>query len=139
MDIKPFPNKQAIRLKKYDYNSPGTYFITICTKNRKNLLSEIRVGTGVLDRPQNELTSLGKIADKQLSFMSHFYDNISVDKYVIMPNHIYLLLTIKNRQTDGRGRPSLRTHLFQISSVPSNDFATKNMVVISGKNVHMTT
>lgn len=109
MDIKPFPNKQAIRLKNYDYSSPGTYFVTICTENRKNLLSEIRVGTGVLDRPQNELTSLGKIADKQLSFMSHFYDNISVDKYVIMPNHIHLLLTIK-KSADGRSRTPVPTN-----------------------------
>lgn len=54
MDIKPFPNKQAIRLKDYDYSSPGTYFVTICTENRKNLLSEIRVGTGV---PTNSLVS----------------------------------------------------------------------------------
>ena len=42
MDIKPFPNKQAIRLKNYDYSSPGTYFVTICTENRKNLLSEMK-------------------------------------------------------------------------------------------------
>ncbi len=114
MDKTPLPDKHAIRLKNYDYNSPGTYFITICTKNRKQILSEIRVGTGVLDRPKNELTSYGKIADKQLSFMSDFYDNISVDKYVIMPNHIHILLTIKSSPSGRSGTP-----------VPTNSLVSK--------------
>lgn len=71
-------------------------------------MSAIRVGTGVLDRPENELKEYGQIADKQLQFMSDFYENISLDKYVIMPNHIHLLLTIKalpNGRTVGDARP----------------------------------
>ena len=45
------PKRKSTRLKEYDYSSPGAYFITICTKDRKCLLSEIVVGTGVLDCP----------------------------------------------------------------------------------------
>ncbi len=59
-----------------------------------NLLPDTFVGDGVLDVPQNVLTRYGKIADKYISQMSHFYDNISVDNYVIMPNHIHLLIQI---------------------------------------------
>ena len=109
MDTKHLPNKQPIRLKDYDYNTLGTYFITICTRDRKELLSHIRVGTGVLDRPKNVLTLFGKIADNQLRFMSDFYDNVSVDKYVIMPNHIHLLLTIKPT-SNGRSRTPVPTN-----------------------------
>ena len=43
------PTRKNIRLKNYDYNSVGAYFITICTKNREEILST--VGTGVLDGP----------------------------------------------------------------------------------------
>ena len=33
---KEFPKRKDIRLKNYDYSSPGAYFVTICTENRKN-------------------------------------------------------------------------------------------------------
>ena len=81
---------------------PGAYFITICTKNREKLLSEIVVGTGVLDCPKNILTEHGEIANKQLMIMSNFYDNIKIDKFVIMPNHVHLLVQILHKdKTDG--------------------------------------
>ena len=114
MDKSNLPNKRAIRLKDYDYNSPGTYFITICTKNREEILSHIRVGTGVLDRPQNELTKYGQIASEQLDFMADFYDDIALDKYVIMPNHIHLLLTVKDSLNGRSGTP-----------VPTNSIVAK--------------
>ena len=40
-----FPKRKPIRLKNYDYDSPGSYFITICTENRRNLFwnSELNV------------------------------------------------------------------------------------------------
>ena len=38
-------NRKSIRLKKYDYSQNGMYFITICAKNRKPLLSKIIVNT----------------------------------------------------------------------------------------------
>ena len=43
-------NRKTTRLKKANYSGPGAYFITICTKNRRSILSHI-VGTGVLDGP----------------------------------------------------------------------------------------
>ena len=101
-DNMTLPNRKPTRLKNFDYNTPGAYFITICTKDRKPILSEICVGLGVLDEPENKLTRYGKIADKYLTQMSHFYDHISVDKYVIMPNHVHLLLQIKS--TSGSSR-----------------------------------
>ena len=104
------PNRKTTRLKDYDYSSPGAYFITICTKDRKEILSNI-VGTGVPDGPQNILTQYGKIAEKHILNMTSFYDNLSVDNYVIMPNHIHLLIQI--HYTDIKNGPP-RT------SVPTN-------------------
>ncbi len=51
----PFKNRKSNRLKEYDYNLSGAYFITICTKDRKQMLSKINVGTGVLDCPYENL------------------------------------------------------------------------------------
>jgi len=90
------PKRKSIRLKGYNYNSPGAYFITICVKDRKELLSKIDVGKGVLDCPQNNLTLYGKIAEKHLFKMSNFYENIKIDKFVVMPNHIHMLVRITN-------------------------------------------
>ena len=94
--------RKTTRLKTFNYNFPGTYFITICTQNKEHLLSNVKlsyVGTGVLDGPQAnekvcvELTEYGKIADKYINQLNDFYKNISVDAYIIMPNHIHLLIS----------------------------------------------
>ena len=49
--------------------------------------------------PLIELTYYGKIADKYINQLNDFYDNINVIKYVIMPNHIHLLLQIPDGTT----------------------------------------
>ena len=87
-------NRKNTRLKGGDYNRNQAIFITICTKERKCILSRI-VGTGVLDGPQIELTKCGKIADKYIHQLNDFYDDLSVENYVIMPNHIHILLWVK--------------------------------------------
>ena len=53
------PERKPMRLKEYDYSTPGAYFITICTRERECILSRILVGAGVLDGPRVELSSCG--------------------------------------------------------------------------------
>ena len=96
------PKRKPTRLKEYNYSTPGAYFITICTKDKKELLSKIIVGDGVLDVPKNQLTTYGQIAKKYINQLNEFYNNISVDKYIIMPNHIHMLLSITD--TGGTSR-----------------------------------
>ena len=86
-------DRQKTRLRDYDYNTPGAYFLTICVDKRRCLLSRV-VGTGVLDGPKTELLFHGVIADKYIRQLNDFYPNLSVDSYVIMPNHIHILLRI---------------------------------------------
>ncbi len=64
------------------------------------------VGDGVLDVPKNQLTQYGIIADKYINQMNDFYDYISVDKYVIVPNHIHLLLSITDSGNGTSRTPS---------------------------------
>lgn len=85
--------RKPIRLKNYDYSQNGAYFITICVKDRKHLLSTI-VGADALIRPQNKLSEIGLICDKYINNINIKYDDIMVDKYVIMPNHIHLIVSI---------------------------------------------
>lgn len=41
------PKRKSTRLKEYDYSQNGAYFITICTKDKKQYLGKIIVGDGV--------------------------------------------------------------------------------------------
>ena len=99
------PKRKSPRLQGFDYNKTGAYFITICTVNRRCILSKI-VGTGVLDCPQIELTKYGKIAEKYINQLNDFYDYISIDSYVIMPNHIHIMLFLKE---NGQSRTPVPT------------------------------
>ena len=96
------PKRKPTRLKNYNYNTTGAYFITICAKDRKKILSDIVVGTGVPDCPKTRLLYHGEIVDKYIKQLNNFYNNISVDKYVIMPDHIHLLLSINNDEKNGQ-------------------------------------
>ena len=97
---KQLPKRKSPRLKSFDYSTTGAYFITICTQNRKNILSTI-VGEG---SPLPKLSHYGEIADLWIQKLPEKYHEISVDCYVIMPNHIHLLLSVM--KDDGRGNPS---------------------------------
>ena len=100
------PNRKSTRLKNYDYSQNGYYFITICTHNRKNILCDI-VGGGAYDAPKIILSKCGEIVDKYILSTNNI-PNITVDKYVIMPNHIHLLLFVEN--ANGTPRASSPTN-----------------------------
>ena len=106
MDNNKFPQRKVNRLKDWDYSEKGCYFITICVKDRKCILSTICVGCGVLDAPVVELTKYGHIVDEQIKTMNEIYKNINVQHYVIMPNHIHLLIRIRDDGRSGTPAPT---------------------------------
>ncbi|MBO5939043.1 MAG: hypothetical protein J6Q82_06050 [Clostridia bacterium] len=87
------PKRKDLRLKQYDYSSKGAYFVTICIKNRKRILSDIikPVGVGALDDPQIRLTEIGKITEKYL-LSSENIPGVKIDRYIIMPDHIHIII-----------------------------------------------
>ena len=104
------PKRKPTRWKQFDYNKNGAYFITICTANRKQILSRIVGGDGldapkcdVLDAPESdvpyfpnnvELLPHGEIANKYIRQLDEFYANLRVANYVIMPDHIHIMLFV---------------------------------------------
>ncbi len=101
--------RKEIRLKNYDYSEPGAYFITICTDKRRRILSKI-VGVDVPDDPRVELTAYGKIADKYINQLNNFYENISVEQYVIMPDHIHMILFVREDGSSRTPTPTVKQH-----------------------------
>ncbi len=87
------PKRKPTRLKGYDYSTPGAYFVTMCTHNRKYLFSNI-VGA-IHELPENKLTQYGKYVEQIIEILPERF-NVSIPKYVIMPNHIHLIIEINN-------------------------------------------
>ena len=99
------PKRKHIRLENYDYNAPGYYFITVCTKEKKKILCDIRP-----DGPAGDVlidySGYGRAVREQLEYMTDFYPDIKIDKFVVMPNHIHMILqTVGEKGPDeGVGR-----------------------------------
>ena len=89
---RAFPIRKENRLKDYDYSSCNTYFLTVCTKNKQPFFGNI-VGAPI-GRPYCELSEYGKIVDEAINNIEKKYIGVRLDKYVIMPAHIHLLITI---------------------------------------------
>lgn len=70
------PVRKRLRLVGYDYSKNGAYFLTICIKDRKCILSHV-VGTDDHIGPKLHLTGLGKIVEK---YIAQIIKNISVSQ-----------------------------------------------------------
>lgn len=90
-----YPKRKSIRLQEFDYHA-GAYFVTICTHQRRCIMSRISVGA-FHEAPAASvvLTPIGKIVQEQIDALPSRYPNVSVTHSVVMPNHIHLLLEIR--------------------------------------------
>ena len=84
------PRRKNIRLKDYDYSKEGMYFITICIKNRIELLGKIK-------NNEIKLTKEGVIVEEKIKMIEEIYSNIKIDEYIVMPNHIHIILLINKK------------------------------------------
>ncbi len=100
-----YPKRKRNRLAGYDYSAPGAYFVTVCTHEKRCILGDVAVGEG-LAPPAVRLTSIGRVVESQILALPHRYPSLSVVKYVIMPNHVHLLLTLDKRENTGGASPS---------------------------------
>lgn len=72
-------DRRSIRLKGYDYSQPGAYFVTICVQGSRHLLVPAPVRAMVSHWWQ-------ALPDK--------YPNVSTDAFVLMPNHVHMVILI---------------------------------------------
>lgn len=91
------PSRKSIRLREYDYSSPGAYFVTVCTQDRRCILSDIAVGA-LHEAPAVNLTDAGRCVQRVIEALPSRFPDLSVEKHVIMPNHIHLLVRISSER-----------------------------------------
>ncbi|MBE7021661.1 MAG: hypothetical protein E7414_00335 [Ruminococcaceae bacterium] len=66
------------------------------------------------------LSKYGVILDKYINLMNNKYSHIEIDKYVIMPNHIHLILILDD--SGGGGNPPLQNIIGRLKSYTTNKF-----------------
>lgn len=91
---------ETARCTKWDYSSPGYYFITIITHDRRHLFGEIAAG-------KMRLNQSGEIADDEWHKTGEIRDTVVLDEFDVMPNHIHGIIrllpvdsTIPNKRWD---------------------------------------
>jgi REP element-mobilizing transposase RayT len=117
MDI-PFPMRRykntyridSTRWTGYDYTSAGWYHVVICTQNRACVLGRIRDGVMGLSRA-------GCVASTAWPETVSRYDRAITDVYIVMPNHVHLIVGILPSD------PSVETR--RGASLPQDDAAPR--------------
>jgi REP element-mobilizing transposase RayT len=100
---KRFPRRKQNRLQGYDYSQAGCYFITICVKDKHELLG-YTVGRDALgapdikcdDTPYVHLSEHGRIVQNEIEKTQEHYENIVIPEFVVMPNHVHMIIVIEN-------------------------------------------
>lgn len=119
--------RKRTRLKDYDYSKPGYYYVTVCSKDRRNIFGEYdknNVGTGLAPVRYNnniKLSTLGQIIDKQWNDIPNQYGDLLLDAYVIMPNHIHGILII-NKRTGASPVPTISNIIGSFKSKTSIEY-----------------
>jgi len=86
--------------KNYRWN--GVYLLTVCTKNRHCFLGKVqdsKIG----------LSDIGRMAAEELSRMEEIYPSVILDSFVVMPNHVHMLIIL----TSERDNPTIATIMQQ--------------------------
>ncbi|MBR5427513.1 MAG: transposase [Clostridia bacterium] len=88
------------RLRNYNYSTANSYMLTFNTKNREKCLSQI-IDRGEIELPEVRLSVYGKIVEHYISQIPSVYDDVKIDTYVIMPDHVHILLSLlKTEESD---------------------------------------
>ena len=112
-----FKNRYRIesnRLQYWDYSASGRYFITICVENNECILGVIKNGEMIV-------SEYGEIVRKEILKMNEYHIRALVDEWVVMPNHIHLLIVLKDdEECDRNGEHHVeKIHEFSLQQQPS--------------------
>ena len=81
------------RLEHFDYSANGSYFVTVCAENRRCLFGNIYPGSETV-----ELTQCGRSIVSAIEKTVETYSGVEIPEYVIMPNHVHMIIELKNQQ-----------------------------------------
>lgn len=102
MKSNSLSTRKNIRLKNYNYSQVGYYFVTICTNFKECTLCKIEPNSvgDCFSGPNIIISDLGMMVDKYINNIDTAYSNVSLDCYILMPNHIHLIIAITSNQNN---------------------------------------
>ena len=105
-DRTKYKNKYRIksnRLQGWDYSNSGYYFITIVTANRRYVFGEI------IDN-EMRLSDFGKIAQNELLKSFAIRNELALDNFIIMPNHLHAIVVLEKTKNTNNSALTVETH-----------------------------
>ena len=115
-------HRKSIRLKKYDYSDVGWYFVTICTKEKKEYFGKI-VNNKMLLNSKALL-----IKSNWQNLINKF--NIELDDFIILPNHVHGIVIIRQPIVVG-------VSFMKPSNMNNYELNNKSKMIVSKTNHHM--
>jgi putative transposase len=106
---------ETARLKNWDYRSPWWYFVTICTLNHNKFFGEIF-------GDQTNLSKRGFCVERNIELIEKQFPYVGLGNWVIMPNHVHLLLKIKYGDWEDFSRDGINA----VSSKKENNLTNVN-------------
>jgi REP element-mobilizing transposase RayT len=96
IDVSIPIHRRSIRLREYDYSSPGAYFVTVVAYQRQYLFGEVV-------NEEMRLNQYGKFVAFSWEWLPKRYPYVYLDPYIVMPNHFHAILHILDMNSDCRG------------------------------------
>ena len=126
---KDLPKRKSTRLKGFDYSTEGAYFVTICVNDRKPILSEViktAVGEGLAPPEYSvKLKPCGEAVKEQLQHIENRFPSVSVEDYVIMPDHIHAIIFLHGKAGREAHPPTLNDVICAFKSLTSRECKQK--------------
>jgi len=80
-------HRRSIRLRGWDYTSPGAYFVTICTHNGECLFED---------------PVLRRVVETMWQRIPRHFPHVQLDEFVVMPNHVHGIIWIVDKPVGAR-------------------------------------
>lgn len=114
MEVRETKHSMKRRTPWHNYSRRGTYMLTLVVRDRAALLGTLRTtkvtagtraasSTGAAERAYVELSAVGKaIVEEEIKKINHFYPQVEVWKLCIMPDHLHMILRVKEDLGEGK-------------------------------------
>ncbi len=95
-------HRRSVRLRGYDYSSPGEYYVTICTHDKGYLFGHVADGHMCCNQ-------YGNVAQEEWFRSAALRKDITLDAFTVMPNHIHgiIMRNVRARGALPEGRSSV--------------------------------
>jgi len=117
---------KSTRLPYWDYGSNGYYFVTICTKDKVHWFGKVincrdtKSCVSTKDAPHMALSPIGKIARKCWTEITHHFPFVTLDEFIVMPNHVHGIIIIDKPHVETHNHASLQSNGNRFGSQSKN-------------------